>query len=51
MWFMLSNRVGNVEIIESVLRLRVSLFVPFIPLYHSTSPGSHTESQEMGMES
>ena len=48
---MLSNRVGNNDIIESVLRLRASIFVPFVPLYHSTSPGSHTESQEMGMAS
>ena len=46
---MLSNHVGNVDIIESVLRLRVSLFVPFLTLYHFTSPGSHTEIQEMGM--
>ena len=48
---MLSNRVGNVDIVESALRLRASLFVPFIPLYHSTSAGSHTEIQEMGMAS
>ena len=48
---MLSNRVGNIDITESVLRLRVSIFVPFLPLYHSTSIGSYTEIQEMGMAS
>ena len=42
-------RVGNFDIIESVLRLGEILFVPFIPLYHSTGAGSHTKIQEMGM--
>ena len=46
---MLSNCVGNVDIIASVLRIRVSIFFAFA--YHSTSPGSHTEIQEMGMAS